>query len=156
MQAAGTTVPLAPRDAALLAWLALEGPTPREFGWRACCGPTATPEAARNALRQRLFQLKKQLGVELVSGQAILALAAGVHHDLDDSDSVLGDAAHELGPEFDAWLAQQRERRAARTRTVLVELADMAERVARPCRRVERTRRSCWRSSRSPKRPTGA
>ena len=127
MQAAGTTVALAPRDAALLAWLALEGPTAR-VRLASLLWPDSDPEAARNALRQRLFQLKKQLGVELVSGQVILALADGVHHDLEDSDSVLGGAAHAHSPEFDAWLAQQRERRTARTRATLVELADMAER----------------------------
>ncbi|HEY6513320.1 MAG TPA: AAA family ATPase [Burkholderiaceae bacterium] len=127
VQAAGTTVALAPRDAALLAWLALEGPTAR-VRLASLLWPDSDPEAARNALRQRLFQLKKQLGVELVIGQAILALADGVHHDLEDSDSVLGDAAHAHGAEFDAWLAQQRERRTARTRSALMDLADMAER----------------------------
>ncbi len=127
VQTAGTTVALAPRDAALLAWLALEGPTAR-LRLASLLWPDSDPEAARNALRQRLFQLKKQLGVELVSGQVILALADGVHHDLEDSDSVLGGAAHAHSPEFDAWLAQQRERRTARTRATLVELADMAER----------------------------
>ena len=52
----GSSVALAPRDAALLAWLVLEGPTPRarlaDLLW-----PASGPEAARNTLRQRLFQL---------------------------------------------------------------------------------------------------
>ena len=69
-------VPLAPRDAALLAWLALEGPTPRTR-LAVLLWPQSTPESAGNALRQRLFQLRRQLGVELVSGHATLALAAG-------------------------------------------------------------------------------
>ncbi len=119
-------MPLAPRDAALLAWLALEGPTPR-VRMAAMLWPDSEPETARNALRQRLFQLKKQLGVELVSGSATLALAAGVTHDLDDSDSVLGDADHGFGAELLAWLAQQRGRCTDRTRAALVELAEMAE-----------------------------
>ena len=38
---------------------------------------------------QRLFQLRKHLGVELVVGSATLALAEGVTHDLDDADTVL-------------------------------------------------------------------
>jgi len=126
VQSAGSTLELAPRDAALLAWLALEGPTARErlanLLW-----PDSEPVAARNALRQRLFQLKRQLGVELVTGTATLALAAFVEHDLDDSDSVLGAAPHDHSAEFVAWLAQQRERRRARTRSSLVELAEMAE-----------------------------
>jgi len=127
VQTAGTTLELAPRDAALLAWLALEGPTARlrlaNLLW-----PDSEPEAARNALRQRLFQLRRQLGAEVVTGQAVLALAGGVQHDLEDADSVLGQTRHDYGAEFTAWLAQQRERRVARARAGLVELADMAER----------------------------
>ncbi|HEX6722458.1 MAG TPA: BTAD domain-containing putative transcriptional regulator, partial [Burkholderiaceae bacterium] len=127
MQTAATTLELAPRDAALLAWLALEGPTAR-VRLASLLWPDSEPEAARNALRQRLFQLKRQLGAELVTGQAVLALADGVQHDLEDSDSVLGHVRHDHSVEFAAWLAQQRERRVARTRAGLVELADMAER----------------------------
>lgn len=125
---AGQPVTLAPRDAALLAWLALEGPTPRarlaQLLW-----PHSAPEAAGNALRQRLFQLKKQLGIDLVHGTGVLALAAGVSHDLHDSDAVLGEALHDFGAEYAAWLAQQRERRRARMRQSLIELCDLAERV---------------------------
>jgi DNA-binding SARP family transcriptional activator len=126
---AGDAVALAPRDAALLAWLALEGPTPRtrlaQLLW-----PQSAPEAAGNALRQRLFQLKKQLGgIDLVQGTSVLALAAGVSHDLHDSDGVLGETAHDFGAEYAAWLAQQRERRRARMRQSLIELCELAERV---------------------------
>jgi DNA-binding SARP family transcriptional activator len=120
---------LAPLDAALLAWLALEGPTPRmrlaQLLW-----PDKDVEAARNSLRQRLFQLRKALGVELVVGSTTLALADGVAHDLDEADTVLGEAAGEdLAPgEFAQWLEQQRTRRRDRVWCSLVELADMAER----------------------------
>lgn len=127
VNADGSHVALAQRDGALLAWLALEGPTPRAR-LAALLWPGSDAETARNALRQRLFQLKKQLGVELVSGSATLALVAGVRHDLEDSDSVLGVAPHDHSPEFSAWLAQQRERRIGRSRAALVDLADMAER----------------------------
>src|SRR5262245_9880347 len=125
----GTASALAPLDAALLAWLALEGPTPRarlaQLLW-----PDKDAEAARNSLRQRLFQLRRQLGVELVHGSATLALADGIVHDLDDADTVLGatvadDLAH---GEFAHWLEQQRTRRRDRLRRSLVELAEMAER----------------------------
>ena len=123
----GAAAALAPRDAALLAWLALEGPTPRmrlaQLLW-----PDSEPEAARNALRQRLFQLRKQLGTELVSGSTTLALAEGVTHDLHDSDSVLGDAAHAFGSELAAWLDQHRVRRRARLRQSLIEFSELAER----------------------------
>ncbi len=122
----GGMLPLAPRDAALLAWLALEGPTPRtrlaQLLW-----PDSEPEAARNTLRQRLFQLRRQFGDALVVGGTTLALADGVRHDLLDADDVLAGAAHEIGGEFGAWLAQQRGRRQGRVRSSLVELCDMAE-----------------------------
>jgi DNA-binding SARP family transcriptional activator len=117
---------LAPRDAALLAWLALEGPTPRTR-LAALLWPQSTPESAGNALRQRLFQLRRQLGVELVSGHATLSLAAGVEHDLLDSRRVLGDSGDELGPQMAAWLEQQRERGAVRHRAELEGRADAAE-----------------------------
>jgi DNA-binding SARP family transcriptional activator len=124
----GSAQMLAALDAALLAWLALEGPTPRarlaQLLW-----PEKDAEAARNSLRQRLFQLRKALGTELVQGSATLALAEGVAHDLDDADSVLGQTPGEdLAPgEFAQWLGAQRARRRDRVRRSLVELADMAE-----------------------------
>ncbi len=119
-------VALAPLDAALLAWLALEGPTPRAR-LAALLWPDSEPEAARNALRQRLFQLKRQCGIELAVGSSLLALAPGLLHDLDEADNVLGDAPSDHGAEFSAWLRQQRERRRGRLRHSLAELADMAE-----------------------------
>lgn len=124
----GAPVDLAPLDAALLAWLALEGPTPRarlaQLLW-----PDKDAEAARNSLRQRLFQLRKNAGVDLVQGSATLALAQGISHDLDDADSVLGQTAGEdiAAGEFAQWLATHRARRRDRVRRGLVELADMAE-----------------------------
>ena len=122
----GTALALAPRDAALLAWLALEGPTPRA-SLAALLWPDSDADAARNALRQRLFQLKKQLGVALITGSTTLALAAGVSHDLDDSDSVLGEAVAVVEGEFSIWLNQQRQRRHHRTKQTLAGLAQMAE-----------------------------
>ncbi len=121
------TVPLASRDAALLAWLALEGPTPRTR-LAALLWPDSDAEAARNSLRQRLHQIRKGVGAELIRGNATLTLAEGVSHDLHDSDTVLGHGAHDHSPEFSAWLTQQRERRNGRLRHALAELSDMAER----------------------------
>ena len=119
--------PLSLRDAVMLAWLALEGPTPRTrlamLLW-----PDSDLENARNALRQRLFKLKKQLGAELVVGVVTLSLAEGVEHDLGESDSVLGEEGDtQFGGELDTWIAQQRERRRGRLRGSLVELSDLAE-----------------------------
>src|SRR6478609_1989528 len=81
------TVPLASRDAALLAWLALEGPTPRTR-LAALLWPDSDAEGARNSLRQRLHQLRKGVGADLIRGTATLTLAEGVSHDLHDSDTV--------------------------------------------------------------------
>lgn len=122
----GTALALAPRDAALLAWLALEGPTPR-VRLAALLWPDSATDAARNALRQRLFQLRKVLGFDAVVGSLTLALADGLTHDLQDADSVLGDAAPAATGEFAAWLEQQRQRRRDRIHLSLVELAQMAE-----------------------------
>jgi DNA-binding SARP family transcriptional activator/tetratricopeptide (TPR) repeat protein len=117
---------LAALDGALLAWLALEGPTPRNR-LAALLWPDKPAEAARNSLRQRLFQLRRQVGVELVEGGATAALAAGISHDLHDADTLLDGMAIEVGGEFAQWLALQRDRRRARVRRSLAELAAMAE-----------------------------
>jgi DNA-binding SARP family transcriptional activator len=120
--------PLAPLDAALLAWLALEGPTPRarlgQLLW-----PQKDVESARNSLRQRLFQLRKSLGAELLPGSSTIALAASVAHDLDDADTILGETrAEDIVPgEFAQWLELQRSRRRLRLSQSLGELAAMAE-----------------------------
>ena len=123
----GAAATLAPRDAALLAWLALEGPTSRarlaQLLW-----PSSQPVAAGNALRQRLFHLRRQFGRDLVVGGKTLEVAPGVSHDLLDSDRVLGEVAHLFGGEFDAWLAQQRGRRRARLGHSLIESSERAER----------------------------
>ena len=118
---------LAPRDAALLAWLAVEGPTPRAR-LAALLWPESDTEAARNALRQRLFQLRRQIGIDLVEGQATLTLARGLQHDLADADMLLGDTGAELGDEMHTWLQQQRRQRTERAAARQAEAADAAER----------------------------
>ncbi len=122
----GARVALPPRDGALLAFLALEGPTARAR-MAALLWPDQGDDMARNALRQRLFQLRRRVGTDLVVGAETLALASGVVHDLNEADSVLGDAACAYSAEFVAWLEQQRVRRRDRLRQSLVELCEMAE-----------------------------
>jgi len=130
LQAPGAAaVSLSLLDGALLAWLALEGPTPRAH-LAALLWPHSEPEAARNSLRQRLFKLRQHSSVPLLGSGATLTLAEGVTHDLFDADSVLGDEALAIGPEFDAWLAQQRLRRSDRLQQQLRELCEGAEAVA--------------------------
>ena len=122
----GTEVTLTDLDAALLAWLALEGPTARNR-LAALLWPGSSAEAAGNSLRQRLFRLKRQCGMAPVVGTGVLALAEGVNHDLLDAGDVLGGVQMEFGPEFADWLRRQRSRRTDRLRQSLTELADMAE-----------------------------
>lgn len=118
---------LGPRDAALLAWLCIEGPTPRAR-LAALLWPDSDAEAARNALRQRLFQLRRQLGLDIASGAVTLALAEGVEHDLADARTVLGDTPHEHSEDFVRWLQAQRLQRSQQQAGRWAAQADAAER----------------------------
>ncbi len=122
---------LAARDAALLAWLAIEGPTPRAR-ISALLWPQSDPVDARNVLRQRLFQLKRQLGVQLVVGSANLALSPEVTHDLADSQGLLGDLSLDSGlgvaDKLTDWLRCERERRIDVARAELVNQSALDER----------------------------
>ena len=113
--APGQTIALAPRDAALLAWLAVEGPTTR-LRLARLLWPEHDDDAARNSLRQRLFKLRKQIGLDLIEGSSTLALTDGLRHDLDGADAMLGTQPLHIGAEFDNWLAHQRQRRLQRVR----------------------------------------
>lgn len=124
--AAGPWVALGDRESALLAWLAIEGPTSRGDIAR-LLWPDSAPDAARSALRQRLFHLRRISGAPLVVGDRELVLAEGVEHDLAAADSVLGDRPCRVGAEFDAWLERQRGERRDRVRRALVARADAAE-----------------------------
>ena len=103
----GRCMALATLDALLLAWLALQGATPRErlaeLLW-----PGSDPSAARNALRQRLFRLRKQTGRDLVSGSVLLALTLEVTHDLDGAPTLLGALDASAFPELGGWLERHR------------------------------------------------
>lgn len=61
----GRSMPLERKAAGLLAWLALEGPTPRERV-ASLLWPNGPPEAARNSLRQLLFRVRKAGGPGLL------------------------------------------------------------------------------------------
>jgi DNA-binding SARP family transcriptional activator/tetratricopeptide (TPR) repeat protein len=123
----GQVQPLAALDAALLAWLAIEGPTPRAR-LAALLWPDKDADVARNSLRQRLFKLRKSVGAGLVRDDVtMVALANGVQHDLADADDVLAELVLQVPGDFSDWLAQQRRRRRDRVRAALVELSDGAE-----------------------------
>lgn len=122
----GREVLLQARDAVLLAWLALEGPT-RRAHLAALLWPNSAPESARNALRQRLFQLRKLVDAELVVGTAQLALAENLTHDLDAASTLLEGERVDLGQEVDAWIVRTRVRLGERERRRLLATADAAE-----------------------------
>ena len=112
----------------LLAWLALEGPTPRER-LATLLWPDSSTEAARNALRQRLFRLRKQIGADVVSGSTVLVLASGVLHELSDTSPLLGELTAPDCPELESWLLRRRAgQRAAvqREREARIELLEGA------------------------------
>lgn len=127
-RAGSPVVALAPLDAAMLAWLAIEGPTPRSR-LIALLWPDKDADAARNVLRQRLFKLRAQVGIDVVGGAQALALADDITHDLADADDLLAqvDEAKLPAGEFARWRETQRAQRRGRMRHALVELADAAE-----------------------------
>lgn len=121
-----TPFPLAGKDGPLLAWLAIEGPTPRERLAR-LLWPESDDDAARNALRQRIFKLKKMAGEEVIAGRATLALAATVEHDLAGSAELLGDGDLRLSGELAGWLGQKRQQRRLAARQALIDRILAAE-----------------------------
>lgn len=130
------------RDAALLAWLALRGPTPRSrivsLFWPDV--PTAT---AQTNLRQRLFRLKQRTGQEIVVSDPVLALADGVHHDLESTtpaldaaatvraQTLLGSLDYDDCGELAEWVAAAREGWAGEWRKQLAQHAAQLEAAGR-------------------------
>ena len=97
VQVGGKRLPLPATDALLLALLALEGPTPREK-LAALLWPGSGDEAARNALRQRLFRLRKQAGVDLIENQGLgCAGVRGCERLQGQHDTGQFTAGHDLG-----------------------------------------------------------
>jgi DNA-binding SARP family transcriptional activator/tetratricopeptide (TPR) repeat protein len=101
---------LEPKDAALLAYLALEGPTPRAR-LAALLWPDVEEERARGNLRQRLLRLKRTAGIELVVGNPLAQLALGIAHDLEEAQELLhGIEPQQIGGMVE-WLLAQRDKR---------------------------------------------
>ncbi len=100
---------LAPREAALLAWLHAEGPTPRArvagLLW-----PAGSEAQARANLRQALARLKRAAGPVLAEEDGRLALAVPVAEPEPERPApLLGTLAFDDAPEFAEWLAARRE-----------------------------------------------
>jgi DNA-binding SARP family transcriptional activator len=100
------------KDAAWLALLALDGPSPREriAAW---LWPEAAPRTAAGSLRQRVFRLRRRLGHDIVRAADIVALLPDVSP-LLDGGVLLAGLDYADCPEFAAWLQRQREMQRAR------------------------------------------
>ncbi|SMB82587.1 DNA-binding transcriptional activator of the SARP family [Deinococcus hopiensis KR-140] len=120
------------RPAALLAYLAAEGPRPRS-ACAALLWPDTPPAAARNNLAQLLRRLEQQAGRVLVSGQRGLALTPHLTVDLWDPPlpgeaALLGGVDADFSRAFEDWLDAQRERRrVAQDQQVVQAIAALVE-----------------------------
>lgn len=108
----GPWLPLSAREAALLAWLHLEGPTPRAR-LAALLWPDGDDARARTNLRQTLARLKRSAGALWTEDAQGLALAVPVA--ADDGQPLLGPLQFDDADALAAWLAgrraqQQRDR----------------------------------------------
>ncbi len=115
------SIALRPKDAALLAVVALSGPIQSErLG--AMLWPTVTARQADTSLRQRLFRLRREAGKALVTSGSPVSLAPGLGHDLTTTleqihqdehagqAELLGDLDFDDLPELAAWLQAEREK----------------------------------------------
>jgi DNA-binding SARP family transcriptional activator len=112
------------RVAAVLAWLALEGPTPK-YRLAGMLWPGSGEDTARNNMRQLLRRLRVAIGADLVLGGDVISLServatdaveleghvfAGRHSDaLALSGTLLGTLDFDDCPDFEAWLLRARE-----------------------------------------------
>jgi DNA-binding SARP family transcriptional activator/tetratricopeptide (TPR) repeat protein len=122
----GASHELEPKDALLLAHLAIEGPTPRAK-LAAMLWPEVDDERARGNLRQRLLRLKRVTNAQLLTGDAQVQLAAGIGHDLADTHELLEAVDPEAASGFAEWLTVQRERRRRKRSDALFASAAQAE-----------------------------
>ncbi len=121
----GAGRPLDARPAALLAYLAAEGPRPRS-ACAALLWPETPPAAARNNLVQLLRRLERAAGRVLIAGQPALTLAGDLTADLraaptPDEAELLEGLETDFSPAFGEWLAAWRERRRAAQDRELVQ-----------------------------------
>lgn len=102
------TTALSAREAALLAWLHLEGPTPRArvagLLW-----PAGTESQARTNLRQLLARMRRGLGELIVETDGVLSLASAPVRTAEPSAALLAGMEFDDMPEFAQWLAERRD-----------------------------------------------
>ena len=121
------------RDAAMLALLAVDGPTPRHR-IMALLWPDNTPDDVRGRLRQRIYMLNRRLGLPVVEGKLTLALNPALQWpglDLEAAGELLGDEDPADLVEFARWLLSLRLRLHGLRRERLIEEASELERQGR-------------------------
>ena len=119
----GTRVDLERKQAAVIAWLAVHGPTPRAR-LAGMLWPEASEERARGNLRQRLSKLRQLAGEVVGDEHGLLTLAGGVAIAPPAPAGQWLDAyTYDDCSEFAAWLDAERESRHALRRQGL--LADV-------------------------------
>lgn len=134
----GVVLALERREAALLALIAIDGPTARGKA-AALLWAEADSDKRRSSLRQRIFHLRRRAGCEVIPAGEILALADTVEHDLsaigprlrDDPEAgageLLGDFDYSDCPGLDDWVAAAREQWRAARNHALAEIAARLE-----------------------------
>ena len=131
------------RSAALLAYLALEGPTPRSR-LAGLLWPDSTEDAARANLRQRLKRLRELLGTEVIVPDETLRLRPDLEVDAVQLESLAFTGEYEAAlrldgallsghdyddcPDLEAWVLSARERLENARREALTALCERAER----------------------------
>ena len=122
----GRMLVLEHKDALMLAYLVIEGRTPRAT-LAALLWPDVDESRARGNLRQRLMRLRQTCSTPVVVGKTQLSIADHVVHDLTGSPGVLGSMRFPEAPAGDAWLCNQRERRSSAMRRDIERQAQALE-----------------------------
>lgn len=138
LRVGGHPMSLSPKDAALLALVALE-PALRPERAAALLWPTAGARQADTSLRQRLYRLRRSCAAPLVNSGATLSLSDAVAVDRRraaaeierDERAVGGELLGDLGyddlPEFAEWLRTAREEWRRERQQVLAMAAERCE-----------------------------
>lgn len=124
----GRAIALERKEAALLAFLAIEGPAARARLAGLLWGDS-DESRARASLRQRLSRLRRSAGDVVCDGSdGTLRLAAGIATDLEDASvgELLGALAYDDCDEFARWLDLQRDSLRAQRRARLLADARQA------------------------------
>lgn len=131
------------RAAAVLTYLALEGPSPK-YRVAGLLWPDSPEGTARNNMRQLLHRLRTATGVELVMGCETISLAGQVATDavelrahvlagrhaqaLVPGGALLGALDFDDCPEFEAWLSHAREQLEGLRRRAAIAESEACER----------------------------